>query len=132
LYKILIVDDDKDLLAGQKLFLEEKGYRVETALSMKDGLAKLENYKPDLILVDLMMEHYDTGFVFCKKIKDDSQMSHVPIIMQTGASREIGFTFNTTNPGAREWMKVYEILTKPVALDNLLGKIEQYLSKKIS
>lgn len=127
---VLIVDDDVDLLEGQSLFLKSKGFNVETAASMALGLEKLLSYKPDLILADLMMEHYDSGFVFCKRVKDNPELAAVPIIMQTAASKEIGFTFSASTPQAKKWMKVEEILTKPVPLDELLGKIEQYLSRR--
>lgn len=91
---ILIVDDDVDLLEGQKLFLEEHGYTIKTAISMKEGIEALKQFKPDVILADLMMEHYDSGFVFCKKVKDNPALQKVPIIMQTAAPKEIGFTFD--------------------------------------
>ncbi|MCD6122904.1 MAG: response regulator [Spirochaetales bacterium] len=127
--KVLIVDDDIDLLEGQKLFLEGKGYRVETAASMNEGLAKLKSFMPDIIFADLMMEHYDTGFVFCKKVKDNPETKNVPIIMQTAASRETGFAIDIESPDKREWIKVDEIVAKPVQLDMLEGKIKQYLLK---
>ncbi|MBN2050932.1 MAG: response regulator [Spirochaetales bacterium] len=124
---ILIVDDDRDLLEGQKIFLEGKGYRVETAASIEDGLKKIETFTPDIILADLMMEHYDSGFVFCKKVRDREHLKDVPIIMQTAASKEIGFTLDAASPEAKKWMKVNEVLTKPVPLHDLLGKIEHYI-----
>ncbi len=127
--KVLIVDDDQDLLVGQKAFLEKRGYQVETAASAAEGLKRLESFTPDLILADLMMEHYDTGFVFCKKVKDDPRMAAVPIIMQTAAPKELGFTLDAYNERARKWMKVDEILTKPVPLEDLVGKIEQHLAR---
>jgi CheY-like chemotaxis protein len=127
--KVLIVDDDQDLLVGQKAFLEKRGYQVETASSAAEGLKRLESFTPDLILADLMMEHYDTGFVFCKKVKDDPRMAAVPIIMQTAAPKELGFTLDAYNERARKWMKVDEILTKPVPLEDLVGKIEQHLAR---
>jgi len=127
--KVMIVDDDQDLLAGQKAFLEGRGYQVETASSSAEGLAKLQGFVPDIILADLMMEHYDTGFVFCKKVKDDPRLAAVPIIMQTSAPKELGFTLDAYNERARKWMKVDEILTKPVPLEDLVGKIEQHLAR---
>jgi CheY-like chemotaxis protein len=128
--KILIVDDDKDLVEGQRIFFEGKGFEVKTALSMKEGIDAVDSYKPDLILTDLMMEHYDSGFVFCKKVRDNPEMKDVPIIMQTAAPKEIGYTFDASNPKGREWMKVDEVVVKPVPLDHLLGKIEQFLARR--
>jgi CheY-like chemotaxis protein len=96
---------------------------------MKEGLEKLTAFKPDLILADLMMEHYDTGFVFCKKVRDDPELGSVPILLQTSAPREIGFTLDAYHEKARQWMKVDEIMNKPVPLEDLLGRIERYLPK---
>ena len=127
--KVLIVDDDQDLLVGQKAFLEKRGYQVETAVSAAEGLKRLETFTPDLILADLMMEHYDTGFVFCKKVRDNPRLAKVPIIMQTAAPKELGFTLDAYNERARKWMKVDEILTKPVPLEDLVGKIERHLAR---
>ncbi len=128
--RVLIVDDDADLLAGQRAFLEKSGYAIETANSIEEGLAKAAAFAPEVIIADLMMEHYDSGFVFCKKVRDIPGMEKVPIIMQTAAPRKVGFTFESGAAPGREWMKVDEVLTKPVPLEHLLGKIEQYLSGK--
>jgi len=128
--RILIVDDDTDLLEGQRLFLEKQGYEVQTALSIEDGLARAREAAPDMIIADLMMEHYDSGFVFCKKVRDIPGLQAVPIVMQTAAPRKMGFTFEAGSSPGREWMKVDEVLTKPVPLEHLLGKIQQYLSSR--
>jgi CheY-like chemotaxis protein len=139
---ILIVDDDEDLLNGQAIFLTEHGYHVVTAKSMEEGLAKLTGFKPDLILADLMMEEYDSGVVFCKKVKENPETRGTPIIMQTAAFHEIGFSPATghasvrgdahggRHTSSRKWLWADEILTKPVALDQLLKKIEQYLQRR--
>ncbi len=126
--RILIVDDDTDLIEGQKAFLEKSGYVIDTALSVEEGIEKAKAKAPDIIIADLMMEHYDSGFVFCKKVRDLPGLGKVPIIMQTAAPRKVGFTFEAGGAPGREWMKVDEVLTKPVPLEHLLGKIEQYLS----
>ena len=127
--RIFILDDDDDLLQSQRLFLESRGFDVRTASTMDVALEMIQEAPPDLILADLMMEHYDTGFVFCKKVRELSGLESVPILMQTGASKKIGFTFKASTPKEKEWMKVDEVMTKPVSPEHLLGKIEQYLSK---
>lgn len=127
---VLIVDDDRDLLHGQKAYLEEKGFVVETAENMKEGLARLDSFRPDIIVVDLMMEHYDTGFVFSKKVREKPGLADVPVLMQTAASKEVGFTFDAADPKARRWMKVDEVLIKPVPLDALEGRIRNALLRR--
>lgn len=126
---ILIVDDDKDLAESQKIILEGSGYIVELAHSMEEALSKLKMMKPDLILSDLMMEHYDTGFVLGKKVRDLPGYENIPILIQTGASKKIGFTFDSSIPESKRWLKVDEIIDKPVTPEYLLGKIAQHLSK---
>ena len=128
--RVLIVDDDTDLLAGQQAYLEGKGYEVQTAVTIDAGLKKASAFRPDLVVVDLMMEHYDSGFVFCKKVRDLPGLAAVPIIMQTAAPRKMGFTFDAGSTPGREWMKVDEVLTKPVPLEHLSGRIEQLLSRR--
>jgi CheY-like chemotaxis protein len=129
LRKILIVDDDPDLREGQRAFLEGRGYEVQTAGSMEEGLEKLEEFAPELILVDLMMKHYDTGFVFSRKVRDNPGLAKVPILMQTSATEKLGFTLDSYDEKARNWMKVDEMLRKPVAPEELLAKIRQYLAE---
>ncbi len=125
--RILIVDDDTDLLDGQRLFLESLGYEVATAKSLEEGIERVEAAAPDLILADLMMEHYDSGFVFCKKVRDRPETAKVPIIMQTAAPREVGFTFSTSEESDKKWIQVNEVITKPIPLPDLEGKIKRYL-----
>ena len=79
--KILIVDDDPDLREGQRLFLEGKDYEIRTAGGTAEGLEALKSFTPQLILVDLMMEHYDAGFVFCAKVRSIPELADIPIIM---------------------------------------------------
>ena len=127
--RILLVDDDIDLIAGLKVFLEKSGYQVESAVSVEEGCEKAAAFKPEIIIADLMMEHYDSGFVFSKKVREVPGMEKVPIIMQTAAPRKVGFTFDPASSAGRDWMKVNEVLTKPVPLEHLLGKIELLLSR---
>ncbi len=128
--RILLVDDDTDLIAGQKAFLEKSGYQVESAVTIEEGVERAASFHPEIIIADLMMEHYDSGFVFCKKVREVPGMAKIPIIMQTAAPRKVGFTFDPGSPSGRDWMKVDEVLTKPVPLEHLLGKIELFLSQK--
>ena len=108
---------------------EEGSRALLPALGIEEGLSRARESAPDIVIADLMMEHYDSGFVFCKKVREVPGMEKVPIIMQTAAPRKVGFTFDPGPPSAREWMKVDEILTKPVPLEHLAGRIELHLSR---
>jgi CheY-like chemotaxis protein len=102
---------------------------VLTAGGAGEGLQALKSFTPNLILVDLMMEHYDAGFVFCAKVREIPELAEVPIIMQTAARDKLGFAPESYEETARSWMKADRILTKPVPLEDLLNTIEQYLAE---
>lgn len=130
--RVLIVDDDADLVAGQKAFLEEAGYDVMTAGSIEEGVTRATSSPPDGVIADLMMEHYDSGFVFSQRVRALPGLAHVPILMQTAVARNVGFTFEAGSAKGKEWMKVDEALSKPVPLEHLLGKVRRYLSQRRS
>ena len=88
--KILIIDDDVDLLASTKLFLESKNYEVETAINSKIGLEVFKTFHPDLIILDIMMDTNLEGFNFLNELKSDDNFKETPIIMSTGMAKSIG------------------------------------------
>jgi len=125
---IFILDDDEDLLLSQRLVLESAGFSVSSAFELEPALESIRTIRPDLILVDLMMEHYDTGFVFAKKVRDTPSLSGVPVIMQTAASEKLRVDLKSLPQGDQAWTHVDEILTKPVAGDTLVATIRRHLA----
>jgi CheY-like chemotaxis protein len=67
----------------QQNFLKQQGFRVLAASSGADGLARAKQYKPDLILLDIEMPGMD-GFAVCEKLKQDTELQHIPVIILTG------------------------------------------------
>jgi CheY-like chemotaxis protein len=88
--KILIIDDDVDLLASTKVFLESKKYEVGTAINSKIGLGILKTFHPDLIILDIMMDTNLEGFNFLNELKSDDNFKEIPIIMSTGMAKSFG------------------------------------------
>ena len=88
--KILIIDDDADLLASTKLFLESKNYEVETAINSKIGLGILKTFHPNLIILDIMMDTQLEGFNFLNELKSTDDFKETPVIMSTGMAKSIG------------------------------------------
>lgn len=88
--KILIIDDDVDLLASTRVFLESKKYQVETAVNSKISLGILKTFHPDLIILDIMMDTNLEGFNFLNELKSDDNFKEIPIIMSTGMAKSIG------------------------------------------
>lgn len=128
--KILIIDDDVDFVEIQKTVLESHGYEVRHAFNGKEGLALAAGYKPDLILLDLMMEHYDTGFVVAKKLKEDPALAGVPILMLSGVARETGVKFDLDSNAERAWIKADFFLNKPVRAEELVARVAALLGQE--
>ena len=91
--KILLVDDDLDLLEQNKLLIESKGYEVITAHSGKEGYETFKEVKPDACVVDLIMEEHDSGFILCYRIKKDEHGKNIPVFILTSATYDTGFKF---------------------------------------
>jgi len=88
--KILIVDDDPDILVAIGAVLEARGYQMVTARDGEEGLAKLKEASPDLMILDLLMPRKD-GFAVCKELKDPrwSKYGNVPILILTSVREEV-------------------------------------------
>jgi CheY-like chemotaxis protein len=124
--KILIVDDDLDLLEQNKVLMETKGFKVVTAESGKDGFDVFQKEKPDAAIVDLIMEEMDSGFILCHRIKKTEHGKKIPVFMLTSATYETGFKFNASTPEEKNWIKCDGFLNKPVVVEELLSKLENY------
>ncbi|MBS3945973.1 MAG: response regulator [Melioribacter sp.] len=124
--KILLVDDDIDLLEQNKLLLESKGFEVITAENSEEGLKVFQKEKPDAAIIDLIMEQMDSGFVLCYKIKKTEHGKKIPVFMLTSATYETGFKFSASSKEEKEWIKCDGIINKPVVIEDLLAKLENF------
>jgi CheY-like chemotaxis protein len=123
--KILIIDDDIDLVEAMRLTLEHEGYEVVDAQDGKKGLEKIQKEKPDLILLDVMMETQDEGFHIAYQIRSNAETADLPIIMLTAVSQETGFSFDREKD--EDFLPVNEFLEKPVNPDFLIEKVRAAL-----
>jgi CheY-like chemotaxis protein len=82
-HKILIVDDERDIVTVLRLALEKEGYEVSEAYDGKEALEKVPQFKPDLILLDIMMPTMD-GYTMNVKLKDNPETANIPVIIITG------------------------------------------------
>jgi CheY-like chemotaxis protein len=85
--KILVVDDESDVVELVKLALKDDGHSITGASSGKEGLDLLKKEKPDLILLDVMMPEMD-GWEVCRRIKEDPETSSITVAMLTIKSRD--------------------------------------------
>jgi len=114
--KVLIVDDDKDVVTSLKAILSSKGYDVYEAYSGKEGLDAFKTNNPDIVLLDLMMEQVDTGITVCKQIRNISDK--VKIYMLSAVGDEAASTINVAEAGFNG------AISKPISPDELLRLME--------
>lgn len=123
--KILFVDDDRDFLNSQSLYFSNHGYDVLTAESGEEALKLLETERPDILILDLMMEHYDSGFRLSHQIRTDAKFKDVPIVMLSGVASATGRRFDQEAEGLKKWSKLDAFLDKPITAKQLLKVIEE-------
>jgi CheY-like chemotaxis protein len=125
---VLLVDDDDDFLFQQRLQLENAGFNVIAAQGQKPAEEILAKLRPDVAVVDVMMENPDAGFVLCHHIrkKDPS----IPVILVTSVNSETGMDFDLATEEDRVWIKADAMLAKPIRFEQLLGEIDRLLAVK--
>jgi CheY-like chemotaxis protein len=128
-YTILIVDDDQDYLFQLQMKLEKFGFKTLTAESQREAEVLLEKTKPDLAVLDLMMENEDSGFILCFKMK--KRYPDVPIIIATGVTAETGITFDVHDENNRQWIKADRFLDKGIRSELLREEIVKLLVKSV-
>ena len=124
--KILIVDDDPDLVEAVSTILESKGYAAVAAYGGVEGLAKAKSESPDLIVLDVMMPDKD-GYEVCKELKADEQYRSIPILLLTAVVSKISTTKYTQQMGIETEADDY--VDKPVEPDELVRRIEALIAK---
>jgi two-component system, OmpR family, alkaline phosphatase synthesis response regulator PhoP len=117
--KILVVDDDEELIELVRFNLKKAGFAIGTAMNGVEALKKARSLSPDLILLDLMLPELD-GFAVCEILRRDSATSSTPIIMLTALSSQLG-RLAGLDCGATDYV------TKPFSARQLVSKVEQLL-----
>jgi DNA-binding response OmpR family regulator len=122
---LLVVDDDVDLLEQTKLNLETAGFNVIAAGSEKEADAILKTFKPDLAVLDLMMENQDSGFILSYKIKKMDPT--IPVIIITAVTSQTGIAFDVTTTDETSWIKADAIIAKDIRYEQLIGEVNRLL-----
>ena len=119
--KILIVDDEQDIVESLKFVLEVSGYTCYCAFNGEEGLRMAKELSPDLILLDVMMPKIN-GYKISRLLKYDKKYKDIPIIMLTARSQDEDKLIG-------EETGVDEYITKPFDLDYVSQRVTEYLSK---
>ncbi len=117
--KILIVDDEQDIVETLKFILEAHGYTCFCAYNGEDGLNKAKEIMPNLIILDVMMPKIN-GYKISRLLKYDSKYKDIPIIMVTARSQEQDKLIG-------EETGVNEYISKPFELEEILAAVKKYL-----
>lgn len=121
--KILIVDDDADLRDAIKMVLAQK-YDLKEAGSKADAQSALQSMKPDLVILDVMMDTNSTGFELSREIK--SALPSTKVLMLTGVDKAMNIDFKS-EAGNPDWLPCDDYLSKPVVPKMLLDKVTALL-----
>lgn len=121
--KILVIDDDPDIVEAVAAFLDRHGFVVKSAGSRRDGMAAVRKEDPDLVILDVMMEEPDDGFAMAQELRREG--FHKPILLLTSISRVTGFAYGSDE----STVPVDGFLEKPVSPQVLIEKVEALLSR---
>ena len=119
---IVVIDDDPDILDASSLVLKSKGYDVLITTNPNDGYKLIKEKKPNLIILDVMMDEPDDGFFLAQKLRKEKVTT--PILMYTSVSKAIGLDF-----GKNEMVPVDDFVEKPISPEELVEKVAALLQK---
>lgn len=117
--RILVVDDEIDLVETLRFSLELEGYDVLVSYNGEEALHRARNENPDLILLDVMLPKMD-GYKVCRLLKFDERFRHIPVFMLTAKTQEKDRIMGLET-GADEY------ITKPFEMNDLMKKVKKYL-----
>ena len=123
--KIMIIDDDIDLVEAMRITLESGGYDVIDSQEGQKGLEILKKEKPDLLILDVMMGTLDEGFHIAYQIRNDNEIKGIPILMITAVGAQTGFEFDMQRD--EDFLPVNEFIEKPVNPQVLLDSVKRNL-----
>lgn len=124
--RILIIDDDPDLVQALKIILETGSYRVISASDGEEGLRKVKEENPDLVILDLLLPKVD-GDVLCRELKADSQYVHIPILILTALAEKANLKLFPT--GKAGPLLADDYVDKPVQPEDLLDRVKRLLAR---
>jgi CheY-like chemotaxis protein len=124
--KVLIVDDDLDLVEQLTILLKSWEYDVVPAGGQVEAEDLLMLHKPDLAIVDLLMEEQDSGFILCHEIK--KLYPGTPVILLTSVKAATGISFAATSAEQQSWLKADLVLDKPVRPEQLRNDVRRLLA----
>jgi DNA-binding response OmpR family regulator len=124
---VLIVDDDPDILEQYSMMLKADGYKVVQAGSMGEAEETILTVRPDIAILDLMMDEKDAGFVLCNQLK--RMYANIPVIIVSNVTPITGLDFRPRDQEERSWVRADAMLNKPITAERLRGEVLRLLNQ---
>jgi len=125
--KILLVDDDPDFVEINRTVLENANYQVKAAYDPDEAWKTVENWNPDLIVLDVMMPTGTEGFHFAYKLRNHEKFGKIPVLMLTSINQHKDLKFTPDTDG--DFLPVEEFIEKPVSATELINHVDSLLKK---
>jgi len=117
--RVLVVDDEEDILTTITLSLKMEGYTIDTAVDGEEALTKARSINPDLIILDVMLPSLD-GYQICQTLKCDENYCNIPIIIVTARAQKV-------DEARIKEVKADEYIIKPFDMDLLISTVKKFL-----
>jgi len=122
---VLLVDDDADFIEMNRALLEQNGYAVRMAYNGKQCMEMVTAERPDLIILDMVMENRNEGFDLSRELRNSEHTKGIPLVMITSVNETIPFRIEPD----RTWLPVDALIEKPVDPVLLLSVVAKVLSR---
>ena len=121
-HKILIADDEPNIVISLEFLMQQSGYEVATARDGEDAIQKIASFQPDLVLLDIMLPKLN-GFEVCQRVRENSQWNRIKIVMLSAKGREI-----EVSKGIALGADAY--VTKPFSTKDLIAQVQRLLTNE--
>jgi CheY-like chemotaxis protein len=125
--KIVMIDDNTDFHFNMETFLKKNGFEVQTAEDGQKGIELIRKERPDLVLLDIMMETLFSGFEVCKAVRSDDDLKYIPIIGISAMGEELDIDYSQWPD--YEYFRPDAFLDKPIDKQRLLQLIPEVIQK---
>jgi DNA-binding response OmpR family regulator len=128
MHKILVIDDDEDFCTAMRLVLEAHNFEVETAMTPEDGIKKVLNTEPDLVLLDVILPSGYEGFEVARAIREEHKLRELPIVILSNVHsvKKVPYRFAPDE----EYLPVDVFLDKPPELEAVVDTIKDVLGER--
>lgn len=124
--KILVIDDDPDLVEALKIILETESYQVVSAFDGKEGLKKVEEENPHLIILDLLLPKKD-GDILCRELKKNPRYTDIPILVLTAVAEKVDIKVFPEHKISS--LPADDYVHKPIQPQDLLDRVKKLLAQ---